>query len=122
MRVWHLGRLADEEETWGIPEKRSLSVFLPPEGSSHTLSHTHSHAHTHTQAAQRTLRRDHGTVSLTTRMGCNLCTLQKREEHYKLLYEIAQVSPTPTGSGSTGEEGAAGSKRARVRRVRGGRE
>lgn len=25
-------------------------------------------------------------------MGCNLCTLQKREEHYKLLYEIAQVS------------------------------
>ncbi|KAA8580110.1 hypothetical protein FQN60_005645 [Etheostoma spectabile] len=23
-------------------------------------------------------------------MGCNLCTLQKREEHYKLLYEIAQ--------------------------------
>lgn len=28
-------------------------------------------------------------------MGCNLCTLQKREEHYKLLYEIAQVSQTP---------------------------
>lgn len=28
----------------------------------------------------------------TTIMGCNLCTLQKREEHYKLLYEIAQVS------------------------------
>ncbi|TKS90925.1 hypothetical protein D9C73_025058 [Collichthys lucidus] len=25
-------------------------------------------------------------------MGCNLCTLQKREEHYKLLYEIAQQS------------------------------
>ncbi|XP_057691769.1 PDZ domain-containing RING finger protein 4-like isoform X2 [Corythoichthys intestinalis] len=25
-------------------------------------------------------------------MGCNLCTLQKREEHYKLLYDIAQVS------------------------------
>ncbi|XP_077567273.1 PDZ domain-containing RING finger protein 4 [Stigmatopora nigra] len=24
-------------------------------------------------------------------MGCNLCTLQKREEHYKLLYDIAQV-------------------------------
>ncbi|KAF6732567.1 hypothetical protein FQA47_007402 [Oryzias melastigma] len=24
-------------------------------------------------------------------MGCNLCTLQKREEHYKLLYEIAQM-------------------------------
>ncbi|TNN73700.1 hypothetical protein EYF80_016080 [Liparis tanakae] len=23
-------------------------------------------------------------------MGCNLCTLQKREEHYKLLYDIAQ--------------------------------
>lgn len=31
-------------------------------------------------------------VSTTTIMGCNLCTLQKREEHYKLLYEIAQVS------------------------------
>ncbi|KAK2858910.1 hypothetical protein Q5P01_003530 [Channa striata] len=26
-------------------------------------------------------------------MGCNLCTLQKREEHYKLLYEIAQANP-----------------------------
>ncbi|XP_077565812.1 PDZ domain-containing RING finger protein 4-like isoform X2 [Stigmatopora nigra] len=25
-------------------------------------------------------------------MGCNLCTLRKREEHYKLLYEIAQVN------------------------------
>ncbi|XP_030639468.1 PDZ domain-containing RING finger protein 4 [Chanos chanos] len=25
-------------------------------------------------------------------MGCNLCTLQKREEHYKLLYEITQVN------------------------------
>ncbi|XP_077357324.1 PDZ domain-containing RING finger protein 4 isoform X2 [Festucalex cinctus] len=25
-------------------------------------------------------------------MGCNLCALQKREEHYKLLYEIAQVN------------------------------
>lgn len=24
-------------------------------------------------------------------MGCNLCSLQKREEHYKLLYEISQV-------------------------------
>ncbi|XP_072291371.1 PDZ domain-containing RING finger protein 4-like [Eucyclogobius newberryi] len=31
-------------------------------------------------------------VSTATRMGCNLCTLQKREEHYKLLYEIAQVN------------------------------
>ena len=39
-----------------------------------------------------TLWRALSTVSLTTRMGCNLCTLQKREEHYKLLYEIAQVS------------------------------
>lgn len=38
------------------------------------------------------LRRVPCAVSLTTRMGCNLCTLQKREEHYKLLYEIAQVS------------------------------
>lgn len=44
-----------------------------------------------TQTAH-TLRR--APVSLTTRMGCNLCTLQKREEHYKLLYEIAQVSGT----------------------------
>ncbi|KAG9280863.1 PDZ domain-containing RING finger protein 4 [Astyanax mexicanus] len=25
-------------------------------------------------------------------MGCNLCSLQKREEHYKLLYEISQVN------------------------------
>ncbi|KAG7454729.1 hypothetical protein MATL_G00262900 [Megalops atlanticus] len=25
-------------------------------------------------------------------MGCNLCTLRRREEHYKLLYEIAQVN------------------------------
>ncbi|RXM32061.1 PDZ domain-containing RING finger protein 4 [Acipenser ruthenus] len=25
-------------------------------------------------------------------MGCNLCSLQKKEEHYKLLYEIAQVN------------------------------
>ncbi|KAL0968768.1 hypothetical protein UPYG_G00271440 [Umbra pygmaea] len=31
-------------------------------------------------------------VATTTRMGCNLCTLRKREEHYKLLYEIAQVN------------------------------
>lgn len=31
-------------------------------------------------------------VSTATIMGCNLCTLQKREEHYKLLYEIAQVN------------------------------
>ena len=48
-------------------------------------------AHTHRKTAH-TLQRALGTVSLTTRMGCNLCTLQKREEHYKLLYEIAQVS------------------------------
>lgn len=46
----------------------------------------------HTPQTAHTLRRALGTVSLTTRMGCNLCTLQKREEHYKLLYEIAQVS------------------------------
>ncbi|OCT88982.1 PDZ domain-containing RING finger protein 4 [Xenopus laevis] len=25
-------------------------------------------------------------------MGCNLCSFQKREEHYKLLYEVAQVN------------------------------
>ncbi|CAL8359302.1 unnamed protein product [Lota lota] len=25
-------------------------------------------------------------------MGCNLCTLRKRDDHYKLLYEIAQVN------------------------------
>lgn len=36
-------------------------------------------------------------VSTTTIMGCNLCTLQKREEHYKLLYEIAQVSTGTAG-------------------------
>lgn len=50
-----------------------------PRGSSHTPQTAH------------TLQRALCTVSLTTRMGCNLCTLQKREEHYKLLYEIAQV-------------------------------
>lgn len=49
-------------------------------------------ARTHTAQTARALQREHGAVSLTTRMGCNLCTLQKREEHYKLLYEIAQVS------------------------------
>lgn len=38
-------------------------------------------------------------VSTTTIMGCNLCTLQKREEHYKLLYEIAQVSRGTADSG-----------------------
>lgn len=37
-------------------------------------------------------------VSTTTIMGCNLCTLQKREEHYKLLYEIAQVSRSTADS------------------------
>ncbi|XP_039196508.1 PDZ domain-containing RING finger protein 4-like [Crotalus tigris] len=25
-------------------------------------------------------------------MGCNLCSFQKREEHYKLLYEVSQVN------------------------------
>ncbi len=50
--------------------------------------------HTHTPQKAHTLQWALGTVSLTTRMGCNLCTLQKREEHYKLLYEIAQVSET----------------------------
>lgn len=38
-------------------------------------------------------------VFTTTIMGCNLCTLQKREEHYKLLYEIAQVSRGTANSG-----------------------
>lgn len=38
-------------------------------------------------------------VSTTTIMGCNLCSLQKREEHYRLLYEIAQVSAGTAGSG-----------------------
>lgn len=38
-------------------------------------------------------------VSTTTIMGCNLCTLQKREEHYRLLYEIAQVSAGTADSG-----------------------
>lgn len=41
-------------------------------------------------------------VSTTTIMGCNLCTLQKREEHYKLLYEIAQVSRSTADSGIDG--------------------
>lgn len=31
----------------------------------------------------------HGVISST--MGCSLCTLQKPEEHYKLLYEVCQV-------------------------------
>uniref|UniRef100_A0AAV2L473 Uncharacterized protein n=1 Tax=Knipowitschia caucasica TaxID=637954 RepID=A0AAV2L473_KNICA len=35
-------------------------------------------------------------------MGCNLCTLQKREEHYKLLYEIAQGISTRRGGQSRG--------------------
>lgn len=38
-------------------------------------------------------------VSTTAIMGCNLCTLQKREEHYKLLYEIAQVRRGTADSG-----------------------
>lgn len=38
-------------------------------------------------------------VCTATIMGCNLCTLQKREEHYKLLYEIAQVSRGTAESG-----------------------
>jgi len=62
---------AEEEE----PER-----VLPRGGSSHAPQTAH------------TLQRALGAVSLTTRMGCNLCTLQKREEHYKLLYDIAQVS------------------------------
>ncbi|XP_065141198.2 PDZ domain-containing RING finger protein 4 [Paramisgurnus dabryanus] len=37
-------------------------------------------------------------------MGCNLCTLQKREEHYKLLYEIAQVNGRDFSK--SGHEGA----------------
>lgn len=48
----------------------------------------------HTPQTAHTLQRALSAVSLTTRMGCNLCTLQKREEHYKLLYDIAQVSET----------------------------
>lgn len=48
----------------------------------------------HAPQTAHTLQRALNIVSLTTRMGCNLCTLQKREEHYKLLYEIAQVSET----------------------------
>lgn len=58
-----------------------------PGGSSHTPQPAH------------TL----GGVSLATRMGCNLCTLQKREEHYKLLYEIAQVSETWEGGGDVSQ-------------------
>lgn len=71
-------RIYGWERGAGEPKKRSPSVFCPREGS-------------HTPQTAHTLHWALGTVSLTTRMGCNLCTLQKREEHYKLLYEIAQV-------------------------------
>lgn len=82
---------------WGIPKKRSLSVFYPGGArewgcGGGRLKQTHTYTRTHTAQTARALQREHGAVSLTTRMGCNLCTLQKREEHYKLLYEIAQVS------------------------------
>lgn len=43
MRVWHLGGVADEEEARGIPEKTSLSAFLPRRGA-RTLTRSHSHA------------------------------------------------------------------------------
>lgn len=43
------------------------------------------------RAASRRGESETAAVSLSTRMGCNLCSLQKREEHYKLLYEISQV-------------------------------
>ncbi|XP_062338971.1 PDZ domain-containing RING finger protein 4 [Osmerus eperlanus] len=62
-------------------------VPLPDRHGGPSLSHTHTHTQTHTAPCSTAL-----TVALTTRMGCNLCTLQKREEHYKLLYEIAQVN------------------------------
>lgn len=70
-----------------------------------------SHTHTHAAQAARALQREHSAVSLTTRMGCNLCTLQKREEHYKLLYEIAQVS---------GEDGPSDGARAKLLTMEGG--
>ncbi|XP_056137989.1 PDZ domain-containing RING finger protein 4-like [Lampris incognitus] len=41
-------------------------------------------------------------------MGCNLCTLQKREEHYKLLYEIAQVNGKELSKSSHEETAEAG--------------
>lgn len=31
-------------------------------------------------------------------MGCNLCSFQRREEHYKLLYEVSQVSAEAVAS------------------------
>ncbi|KAL0967185.1 hypothetical protein UPYG_G00248850 [Umbra pygmaea] len=40
-------------------------------------------------------------------MGCNLCTLQKREEHYKLLYEIAQVNARDYSKSARDETGGA---------------
>ncbi|XP_023647892.1 PDZ domain-containing RING finger protein 4-like isoform X2 [Paramormyrops kingsleyae] len=36
-------------------------------------------------------------------MGCSLCSLRKREEHYKLLYEIAQVNGKDLSKGSHDE-------------------
>lgn len=31
-------------------------------------------------------------------MGCSLCSLQKPEEHYRLLYEVRQVSVRPSAA------------------------
>nr|XP_017496734.2 PDZ domain-containing RING finger protein 4 isoform X2 [Manis javanica]XP_036865777.1 PDZ domain-containing RING finger protein 4 isoform X1 [Manis javanica] len=36
-------------------------------------------------------------------MGCNLCTFQKREEHYKLLYEVCQVNGKALSKATHGE-------------------
>ncbi|XP_061618060.1 PDZ domain-containing RING finger protein 4 [Phyllopteryx taeniolatus] len=44
-------------------------------------------------------------------MGCNLCTLQKREEHYKLLYEIAQVNRRNFSKGEQDEAAVEGTRR-----------
>lgn len=40
-------------------------------------------------------------------MGCSLCSLQKREEHYRLLYEVRQVSVRPPEPASPRAPGGA---------------
>nr|XP_043876168.1 PDZ domain-containing RING finger protein 4 [Solea senegalensis] len=74
----------------GGAKEEDPECVLPQGELSLSLSHTHTP--TQTADSKHTLHWALSTVSLTTRMGCNLCTLQKREEHYKLLYEIAQVN------------------------------
>lgn len=100
---WALGISEDSQMRTrrGGSQRRGAWVCSCPGGElTHSRTHTHllTHRQHNRQKKTHTLQRDHGAVSLTTRMGCNLCTLQKREEHYKLLYEIAQVSQTASVS------------------------